>query len=251
MQTRLVAATSAVCAALAFAFLALRSSGAQNGTEEARRLIGPPPATLGSSAHATHVGATEARHQSAPPDTSPSPHAEAEAALRLKNQNQRTAALCDALALWSTADAGDALVWLTQHPEQDQAVLLQSIGEGLAADPAAATFAMTFLAQDHEAGALLAGALVQALAAQGDGPAAVRLARATPEGWTHEWATVAYASLAYEDATTALESLATINDPALRSTTAAAIIAGWSARDPAGLARYAEPSGVAVAALDR
>ena len=38
MQTRLVAATSAVCAALAFALLALRSSGAQNGTDEARRL---------------------------------------------------------------------------------------------------------------------------------------------------------------------------------------------------------------------
>lgn len=251
MQTRLVAAASGVLVALGFSLLALRSSGAQTGTDDARQTIGSQPAALPSAPPAAHAGTTRAPHQSAPRATAPTPQTEADAALQLDNRDQRTAALCDALALWSTADAGGALVWLTQHPEQDQPALLRAIGEGLAADPAAATFAMTLLAQDHEAGALLAGALVQALAAQGDGPAAVRLARATPEGWTHEWATVAYASLAYEDATTALESLATINDPALRSTTAAAIIAGWSARDPAGLARYAEPSGVAVAALDR
>ncbi len=168
-----------------------------------------------------------------------SPEMEVGEALRLTNFQLRTAALASALAAWAATDAGAALVWLDQHPAEDTALLAQAIGEGLAADPAATPFALAYLAQDRELGSLLAGALVRTLAAQGKATAAVRLARAHPEGWAHEWATVAFANLAYEDAATALEALAAVGDPALRRTTAAAIIAGWAERDPAELARHA------------
>lgn len=231
MQTRSLAAASG--AFFALALLAFRPALA--------RPEAPPPAPDQRNGNSAVAPSPFPRWQAEPvvrsaPADRPSPEIRAERALTLADGPARTAALAESLAAWAAVDAGAALVWLERHSEQDKPLLTQSIGEGLAADPAAATFAMTFLAQDHEAGALLAGALVQALAAQGDAAAAARLARATPEGWSHEWATVAFTNLAYEDTATALESLATINDPALRRTTAAAIVAGWSERDPAARA---------------
>lgn len=170
-----------------------------------------------------------------------SPEARAEAALAVLDPVRRARELSRALSAWAAVDAGGALVWLDLHPEQEPRLLVQAIGEGAAADPTAATFALTYLAQDRELGASLAGALVRALAAQGDADAAVRLASAAaPDGWSHEWATVAFTNLAYEDAATALEALAAVREPGLRRTTAAAIIAGWSERDPAELAQHAD-----------
>ncbi|HLP09046.1 MAG TPA: hypothetical protein VK178_12840, partial [Opitutaceae bacterium] len=58
-------------------------------------------------------------------------------------------------------------------------------------------------------------------------------------------------NLAYEDAASALETLSAVRDLSLRPTIAAAIIAGWSERDPAELAQnidaFARPEERAVA----
>ena len=239
MQTRSVAAASGALVALGFSFLALRSSGALPAADEARPAAAVLTASPSTQAHASTTISVPATRPSPARGPAASPEAQAEAAVRLTGRAQRTAVLHDTLALWSTTDAGAALVWLEQHPEQDQPALLEAIGEGLAADPAGTTFALAYLAQDHERGARLAGSLVRTLAAARDSHAAARLARATPEGWAHEWATVAFATLAYEDAATALAALTEIDDPALRRTTAAALIAGWAERDPAELAEHA------------
>lgn len=170
-----------------------------------------------------------------------SPETWAELSLRVLDPVKRTVALSDALRAWSATDPGAALVWLSSHPGEETAFLVQSIGEGSASDPATAIpFALTYLAQDRELGALLAGALVRGLAERGDAGSAVQLARAAPEGWEHQWTSVAFTNLAYEDAATALEQLSTTQDPALHRTMAAAIIAGWAERDPAELAANAD-----------
>lgn len=251
VQTRLVAAASGVVVALGFSFLALRSSGAHPGAAGSHPGIAPLTAspTTRSSASVPASARTTRPTTTRPPERSL--EEQSDAAIRPHRGEQGTATLRDTLALWSATDAGAALVWLEQHPEQDQATLLDAIGEGLAANPAGTTFALAYLAQDHERGALLAGSLVRTLAQTGNARGAARLARATPEGWAHEWATVAFTTLGYEDVATALEALATVSDPALRRTTAAAIIAGWSERDPAGLAQYAEHSGALMAAPAR
>lgn len=253
MQTRTLAAATGVLVALGAALLSLRSApvretaGTRGGgtVEHAANtaisdwsdrtdradpsdLPGAPPAL--AVLRASAVGRPAA----------PSPEAEAEAALPLFDPVRRTRALGDALRTWAQTDAGAALVWLDGHPEQETALLVQAVGEGAAHDPGAVTFALTYLAQDRELGALLAGALVRTLAEHGDAGAAVQLARAAPESWEHEWTTVAFTNLAYEDAATALEELARTEDPALRRTMAGAIIAGWAERDPAELAQHAD-----------
>lgn len=235
--------------ALGLSFLALRSVGAQPATaatartnpsalgtmvfrlpvslESSAALFRPLPGQLGSPSLGTAAEAV-------------APEIRAEIALTVADDTTRNRALADALTGWATTDAGAALVWLECHPEQACLELMGAIGEGLASDPAAASFALTYLAQDRESGALLAGALVRALGTQGDATGALRLTRAAPEGWAHEWATTAFTNLAYEDVATALDALAGIEDPALRPTAAAAIIAGWAERDPAELASHAD-----------
>lgn len=167
------------------------------------------------------------------------PETWADLASRIVDPVKRTVALSDALRAWSATDPGAALVWLSMHPEEETTFLVQSIGEGAAHDPAQAIpFALTYLAQDRELGALLAGALVRGLAERGEAQSAVQLARAAPEGWEHQWTSVAFTNLAYEDAATALEQLSAVENPALHRTMAAAIISGWAERDPAELASH-------------
>lgn len=194
------------------------------------------------------------------PEPEPTLGHETRADLALRNGNADCCAdeLAAILAAWSAEDAGAALIWLSQHPFPDTSRLMQAIGEGLADDPTGPTFALAYLAQDHGNGSLLAGPLVRELAARNESASAVRVARTAPEGWSHEWATVAFANLAYEDAATALEALAGIDDPALQRTTATAIIAGWAERDPAELAQHLGAFGSAdlraealVTAIDR
>ena len=244
MQTRSLAAASGALVVLGFSLLALRAAAARPAAtpEPSGGIVSAPAPTddfrhWGCAASTAPAPGTTKSVAAAP---APAPEIQAEIALTISDTPQRAATLADALAAWATIDAGAALVWLERHPEQDKALLTQAIGEGLASDPAATTFALTYLAQDREFGALLAGALVRALAAHGDATGAVRLAHAAPEGWAHEWATIAFANLAYADAATALEAIAAVRDPALRRTTAAAIIAGWAECDPAGLAQHAD-----------
>ncbi|MFT3830812.1 MAG: hypothetical protein QM691_14000 [Opitutaceae bacterium] len=246
MQTRSLAAASGALFALGVSLLALRPVLAGTVAVPGRDFREPE----GNPASAPFSGdwfarpllrADSACHDSSSAIAAPGPpELRAELALTVGDAAERTAQLDAALCDWAMTDAGSALVWLERHPREDHALLVQAIGDGLAADPVGTTFALSYLAQDRERGALLAGALVRSLAARGESAAAVRLARAAPEGWSHEWATVAFANLAYEDAASALATLAAVGDPSLRSTIAAAIISGWCERDPAELARSAD-----------
>ncbi len=235
MQTRLVAAASGALFALGLSLLALRPAVARPDAAASAPGLSAGEVLPTRAAALPPAAGPAIRPVSTLP---PSPEIRAEVALTIGDREQRTAALAEALAAWAVSDAGDALVWLERHPAQDKALLTQAIGEGLATDPAGTTFALSYLSQDREFGGALAGALVRALAAHGNSPAAVRLANATPAGWAREWATVAFTNLAYEDAATALEALAAVGDPTLRRTAAAAIIAGWAERDPAECAAY-------------
>ncbi|HLP01914.1 MAG TPA: hypothetical protein VK163_07805 [Opitutaceae bacterium] len=246
MQTRSLAAASGALLALGVSLFALRPVLAGPAAISARDVCcaeGTPsmaPFSGDNSARPpTPVGAARTVPLATTVDTL-SPELRADLALTIGDAGQRAAALAEALSAWAATDAGSALVWLERHPHEDHALLAQAIGEGLAADPAGATFALTYLEQDRERGALLAGALVRSLAARGQSAAAVRLARVSPEGWSHEWATVAFTNLAYEDAASALETLSAVLDLSLRPTIAAAIISGWSERDPAELAHNAD-----------
>ncbi len=243
MQTRFLAAASGACAVLGLALLALRPAVARSVDGLAPPGVPPRPLVASAAASARHFhdtpcagpGATLAR----PDRDSPSPELRAQLALTIGDPRRRAQELTEALAAWAQSDAGDALVWLARHAEQDAAPLLAAIGEGLAADPAGSTFALSLLSQDPEFGAQLAGPLVRTLAEQGRPSAAARLACATPANWTHEWATIAFATLAFEDPAAALASLDLLERPDLQRTATAALIAGWAASSPADLARHA------------
>lgn len=240
MQTRTLAAASSLLLALVAMPLALRLAAAQWSTTADRGSINGPSTPAAAPVATTRVPAptVAVATTAVPPELSC--ETRANLARTAGNPAARTEALAAILAEWAETDAGGALVWLDQHSELDQTQLVQAIGEGLAADPAAAPFALTYLAQDHELGALLTGALLHSLAAQGDSAAAVRLALAQPEDWSDEWTGIGFSALAYEDAAAALAALAEITDSAQRRATAAAIIDGWADRDPSELAQHAE-----------
>ncbi len=243
MQTRVLAAAGGALLALGLSLFDWRPAFAGSAAPPARDVccaeeILPDDCRLDGN------GATNAGPVAALPTTTLAStlgaERRAELALAIPDPALRTRTLAGILSAWAATDAGAALIWLERHFVADKPLLVQSIGEGLAADPAGATFALTYLAQDREHGALLAGALVRALANDGRAASAVRLARVEPEGWRHEWATVAFTNLAYADAVAALEAVATVDDPPLRRTIAAAIIAGWAEQDPEELARHAD-----------
>jgi hypothetical protein len=247
VQTRFLAAASGALLVLGLALFAPRPAIARPATTRTACRVGESRSVPLFPGYAR---TTAPRHppsgtESSEPAAILSPELRADLALTDADPVRRTAALAEILCDWAATDAASALVWVELHPSEDRAFLVQAIGEGLAADPVGATLALVYLAQDHDTGAPLAGALVRALAAGGRTASAMRLVQAKLEGWNHEWATVAFANLAYEDAAAALEAIAPVGDPSLRRTIAAAIIAGWSERDPAELARnvdaFAQP----------